>query len=87
MSFITTEISSFSTFNLVHEKYSYDYKCIFYRKGSHLFVYSIIGYDKVLNVEHIISIKTNVDMVLKGVDLKAKIVVNGCLYVQQMKVN
>ena len=42
---------------------------------------------KVLNVEHIISIKTNVDMVLKGVDLKAKIVVNGCLYVQQMKVN
>ena len=52
-----------------------------------MFVYSITGYDKVLNVEHIISIKTNVDMVLKGVDLKAKIVVNGCLYVQQMKVN
>ena len=46
MSFITTEISSFSTFTLVDEKYSYDYKCIFYRKGSHLFVYSIIGYDK-----------------------------------------
>ena len=87
MSFITTEISSFSTFNLVHEKYSYDYKCIFYPKEVICLFIALLVTIKVLNVEHIISIKTNVDMVLKGVDLKAKIVVNGCLYVQQMKVN